>query len=295
MRDTCTGGLLAATLLLAACGDEAAERPATDPASTVSPAPDETAPDQTAGGWDLQSSGEGAALVFPATGDAAVRLFCPSDSNTILLNVPGFRPVGSEERMTFGSGGEAHTLVADTRGDSQRGGVSGSGPVPGNLAALLGGPVAVNHGSQNAGPYPAPPEGLVRSFVTACNDGAPTPSPTPTAQPTNVSACLIQGDDRLSNPPLRAIGTEPFWGAKIEGRCVTYSHPEDQQGTRVWTRYTPGAGGGGTWRGALGGKPFVLTARPEAGCSDGMSDNRYPLAVDLTVGGEERRGCAERR
>ena len=74
-----------------------------------------------------------------------------------------------------------------------------------------------------------------------------------------------------------------------------YSPLEDQQGTRVWTRYTPGAGGGGTWRGALEGKPFVLTARPEAGCSDGMSDNRYPLAVDLTVGGEERRGCAERR
>ena len=43
------------------------------------------------------------------------------------INVPGFRPVGSEERMTFGSGGEAHTLVADTRGDRQRGGVSATG------------------------------------------------------------------------------------------------------------------------------------------------------------------------
>jgi uncharacterized membrane protein len=299
MRDTITGGLLAATLLLAACGgDEAAEAPAeaddaADPAAIATQSPDDDAPSQAAGGWDLVASGEGSALVHPASGRAAIRLFCPSDNNTILVNVPGFRPVGSEERMTFGSGGEAHTLVADTRGDRQRGGVSGSGAVPGNLAALLGGPVAVNHGAQNAGPYPAPPAGLVRSFVAACNDGAP--APTPTAQPTNVSACLVQGDERLGNPPLRAVGTEPFWGASIEGRCVTYSHPEDQQGTRVWTRYTPGAGGGGTWRGALGGKPFVLTARPEAGCSDGMSDNRYPLAVDLTVGGEQRRGCAERR
>jgi uncharacterized membrane protein len=292
MRDTCATGLLAATLLLAACGDEAAERPAIDPASTVSPTVDETAADQAAGGWDLQSSGEGAALVYPAGGDTAVRLFCPSESGTILVNVPAFRPVGSEERMTFGSGGNAHTLVADTRGDSQRGGVSGTGPVPGNLAALLGGPVSVNYGSQDSGPFPAAPAGLVRSFVTACSDGAASPSPTPTAKPTSVSACLIQGDERLSNPPLRAIGTEPFWGAKIEGRCVTYSHPEDQQGTRVWTRYTPGAGGGGTWRGALEGKPFVLTARPEAGCSDGMSDNRYPLAVELLVNGERRTGCA---
>jgi uncharacterized membrane protein len=301
MRNTFPTGLLAVTLMLAACGgDEAAEAPreaddAGDPAAIATQSPDGDVPDQAAGGWDLQSSGEGAALVFPAGGDTAIRLFCPSDSNTILVNVPAFRPVGSEERMTFGSGGNAHTLVADTRGDRQRGGVSATGPVPGNLAALLGGPVSVNHGSQDAGPWPAPPAGLVRSFVTACNDGAPAATPTPTPKPTNVSACLIQGDERLSNPPLRAIGTEPFWGASIQGRCVTYSHPEDQQGTRVWTRYVPGAGGGGTWRGALEGKPFVLTARPQAGCSDGMSDNRYPLAVDLTVGGEQRRGCAERR
>ena len=303
MRDTRTRGLLAATLLLAACGDEAAEAPAADPASTASPSAtgDPVVADWAARSWDLQSSGEGAALVFPTggpgAGGAAVRLFCPADANRLLVNVPAFRPVGSEERMTFGSGGNVHTLVADTAGDRQRGGVSGTGAVPGNLAVLLAGPVAVNYGSQDAGPFPAPPAGLVRSFVAACSDGAPapTPSPKPTPKPTGVSACLIQGDDRLTNPPLRAIGTEPFWGASIQGRCVTYSHPEDQQGTRVWTRYTPGAGGGGTWRGALGGKPFVLTARPQAGCSDGMSDNRYPLAVDLTVGGEQRRGCAERR
>src|SRR5688572_22689176 len=107
------------------------------------------------------------------------------------------------------------------------------------------------------------------------------------------SPCLTQDGQQLSVAPLRAVGTEPFWGAKIEGRCVTYSHPEDQQGTRVWTRYTPGRGGGGTWTGTLGGRPFVLRARPQAGCSDGMSDRRYPFAVELTVGGEERQGCAE--
>lgn len=298
MRETIPAGVLAATLLLAACGgDEAAEAPASDPAATVSPSPtgDPVLAEWQARSWDLQSSGEGAALVFPTGGERAVTLFCPEGANRLLVNVPAFRPVGSEERMTFGSGGEAHTLVADTRGDRQRGGVSGTGAVPGNLAALLGGPVSANYGSQDSGPYPAPPAGLVRSFVAACNDGAPSPTPAPTARPTNVSACLIQGDTRLTNPPLRAIGTEPFWGASIEGRCVTYSHPEDQQGTRVWTRFTPGSGGGGTWVGALEGKPFVLTARPEAGCSDGMSDNRYPLAVELTVGGEQRRGCAERR
>jgi uncharacterized membrane protein len=91
---------------------------------------------------------------------------------------------------------------------------------------------------------------------------------------------------------LRAIGTEPFWGARIEGRCVTYSHPDDQQGTRVWTRFS-GTAASGTWTGALRGSPFVLRTRPQAGCSDGMSDNRYPIAVTLTVGGEQRSGCAQ--
>jgi uncharacterized membrane protein len=115
------------------------------------------------------------------------------------------------------------------------------------------------------------------------------PAPAPAAP---VSPCMIQGDTPLQVETLRAIGTEPFWAARVEGRCVTYSHPEDQQGTRIWTRYTAGQGGG-TWAGALGGKPFELRTRAEPGCSDGMSDKVYPIAVELLVHGERRQGCAE--
>jgi uncharacterized membrane protein len=102
---------------------------------------------------------------------------------------------------------------------------------------------------------------------------------------------MVQGDERLTVAPLRAVGTEPFWGARIEGRCVTYSHPDDQAGTRVWTRYTARPGGG-AWVGALKGRPFELRTRAAPGCSDGMSDRRYPIAVDLLVDGERRTGCA---
>jgi uncharacterized membrane protein len=105
------------------------------------------------------------------------------------------------------------------------------------------------------------------------------------------SACLVQDGTPIPANRFRAVGTEPFWGARIEGRCVTYSHPDDQAGTRVWTRWS-GKEGVGVWKGSLGGKPFVLRIRAEPGCSDGMSDERYPLAVSLTVGGEERQGCA---
>jgi uncharacterized membrane protein len=289
--------LLAGAALLTACGgQEAGSESAMAGPGAETPVADATpAPAQSpAAVWDLVASGEGTALVYPAAGDAAIRLFCPAGAGRLLVNVPQFRPVGSEERLSFGSGGNAHALVADTRGDAQRGGVSGTGAVPGNLAALLGGPVSVSYGAQVSGPHPAPPQALARAFVGACRDGGAKPAPTATPSPTpsQVSACLMQGSERLTVAPLRAIGTEPFWGARIEGRCVTYSHPENQQGTRVWTRYAPRPGGGGTWTGTLEGKPFVLRTRPQAGCSDGMSDRRYPIAVELTVGGEERRGCA---
>lgn len=106
-----------------------------------------------------------------------------------------------------------------------------------------------------------------------------------------VGACLIQDGEPLRITPIKAIGTEPFWGARVEGRCVTYSTPEDQDGTRIWTRYDPGADGG-VWVGALDGQPFKLVTRHRPDCSDGMSDRRYPMEAILTVRGEERRGCA---
>jgi len=285
-------------LLLAACGG-AGDVPA-EPANVAAnvaapPAPGDRNQAPAGARWDLQSSGEGAALaLLSASGGTTVRLFCPSGANRLLVNVHGLRPVGSEERLSFGGGGEVVALVADPRGDAARGGVTGAGAVPGNLAALIVGPIAVNYGAQNSGPHPAPPAGLARAFVAACGEGADGAGrPAPPVTEAGVGACFMQGGERLRLAPLRAIGTEPFWGARIEGRCVTYSHPEDQAGTRIWTRYTPAPNGsGGTWSGALGGQRFELTTRAAPGCSDGMSDTRYPIAVELLVGGERRRGCA---
>jgi uncharacterized membrane protein len=288
--------IAAVALLLAACGSQegAGDAP---PAATAEPA---TAPppapatgNVAADRWDLQSSGEGVALaLLPAEGSATIRLFCPTGKRRLLVNVAGFRPIGSEERLSFGSGGEAVALVADTRGDAQRGGVSATGDVPGNLAALLGGRMSASYGAQTSGPHPAPPQDLSRRFVAACSEN-PAPAKQSAGRTANpAGACLMQGRERLQVTPRRAVGTEPFWGARIEGRCVTYSHPEDQDGTRVWTRYANGPDGE-TWSGALGGRLFKLRIRAAPGCSDGMSDKRYPLAAELMVDGEQRRGCAE--
>ncbi len=284
--------LMIAVLLIAGCGHT--ENPIAPAASD----PIAAAPMQ----WDMQSSGEGVALVVADTaGNTVMRLFCPAGTGKLLVNVPGFDPIASEERLSFGQGGEAEALVADASGDSARGGVTGEGPVPENVVALLSGRVSARYGAQVSAPHPAPPANLVTAFASACSDrtsdgGNPPPelADTPPAAPVGVSPCLTQDGSAIAANSLRAVGTEPFWGARVEGRCVTYSHPQDQSGTRVWTKFS-GSAANGVWSGSLNGQPFVMRTRPQAGCSDGMSDIRYPIAVSLTVGGEQRSGCAEPR
>ena len=299
-------GLIAAiSLLFTGCGsrEEAPEAPEandgaqaraspTEPVSTPDmpedPAPN--TPGAPAPRWDLQSSGEGVALALvSASGGTVMRLFCPAGAKRLLLNVPRFRPVGSEERLSFGGEGDVAALVADPRGDAQRGGISGTGAVPDDLADLIDDPISASYGAQTSGPHSAPPPNLSGAFVTACREAS---APAAALTAASAGACLMQDGERLAVKPLRAVGTEPFWGARIEGRCVTYSHPEDQKGTRIWTRFTPRSDGN-TWSGALGGRRFELRTRAAPGCSDGMSDRRYPMAVELLVNSEKRTGCAE--
>ncbi|HET9427834.1 MAG TPA: hypothetical protein VFO69_05690 [Allosphingosinicella sp.] len=123
-------------------------------------------------GWEAAASGEGDGLFLRSAGGRQLTLFCPARSNDLIVNVPAFRPIGSEERMSFGSGGTVVVLVADTRGDSGRGGVSGRGPVPAELAAILAGSagLSINYGAQNSGPHPAPPASMAASFVAGCRD-----------------------------------------------------------------------------------------------------------------------------
>jgi len=123
------------------------------------------------------------------------------------------------------------------------------------------------------------------SNATAEAEPSSVPKPSTAAHP-----CLVQ-DGKPVAAGLKGVGTEPFWAAEIEGRCVTYKTPENQAGTRIWTRFS-GSFESGQWSGSLGKERFVLLTRPEANCSDGMSDRRYPIAVTLTIGKEERRGCA---
>ncbi|MEO6227283.1 MAG: hypothetical protein ABIO61_05435, partial [Thermomonas sp.] len=210
--------------------------------------------------WEIQASGEGTALVVEDNaGNTALRLLCPAGKGRLLVNVPRFEAISSEERLSFGQGGKAEVLVADSSGDPERGGVSGEGQVPRNLVALLSGPVTASYGEQLSGPHPAPPAAMVAAFARACSesdsDGStqlPALTETSPKMPARVSPCLSQDGRAIPANRLRVVGTEPFWGARVEGRCVTYSHPQDQSGTRVWTQFS-GTRTNGTWTGSLNG------------------------------------------
>lgn len=192
-----------AGLLLAACG-----RTADAPAGNAAGNPE--SPTAQAEGWQFVSSGGDAALVLAGDdGAAAIRLICPAGQNGLLVNVPAFDPIGSEERLSFGQGGQVVALVADVSGDSARGGVTGSGAVPDDLVNLLSGRVAASYGSQTSGPHPTPPAALVNRFADSCSGVASNGSGTDGSEEANVSACLVQDGKRIPGNRLHASAPSP--------------------------------------------------------------------------------------
>lgn len=110
-------------------------------------------------------------------------------------------------------------------------------------------------------------------------DAAAPPAPAP----------VLAGVDLTQ--PVRALGTEPFWGLDIASTGLVYSgvdRPEQRadnagpviQGTSAsWTATTD-----------AGAELKVDLFATE--CSDGMSDRVYPLTARVEIGGETLAGCA---
>jgi uncharacterized membrane protein len=236
-------------------------------------------PAAAAGEWSLAA--DRSTLTFDAEEEAdRLSLVCPGDGR-LRVTLPAARAIASEERLSVGGGGEVEALVAE-QGEA-RGGVSAVGAVPASLGAMLRAGPGASYGATSIGPLPAVSPADSEAFVASCRKRIAAPAPTPSPSP-----CHVQDGRRLAIAPLRALGTEPFWGAIIDGRCVTYSTPDDPAGERVWTRVSPS---GDTFVGALGGRPFRLMIS-RGWCSDGMSDREYPMRASLAVGAEERTGCA---
>ena len=85
-------------------------------------------------------------------------------------------------------------------------------------------------------------------------------------------------------------GTEPFWSGVIEGGVLTWTTPEDLDGTRAELSRFAGNGGIG-WSGELGGERIDIAVGPGP-CSDGMSDREYPFNAAVRLGDRSLTGCA---
>ncbi|MCL4673374.1 MAG: hypothetical protein KJZ64_10655 [Sphingomonadaceae bacterium] len=119
------------------------------------------------------------------------------------------------------------------------------------------------------------------------------------ALPAILAACQSPAADERSTAPfsgiaesetIRFTGTEPFWGGEAKGESLTYSTPENPDGTTITVSRFAGNSGLGL-SGTMEGAKFDLVVTLGE-CSDGMSDRTYPFTVTLQLGEETRTGCA---
>ncbi len=136
------------------------------------------------------------------------------------------------------------------------------------------------------------------ALLSACQPGASdAPAAGETDAPIQANAA-VPGDTEETAPfsgiaedeVLRFTGTEPFWGGQVSGKTLTYTTPENQDGTVIAVERFAGRGGI-AFSGLLGGADFEMTVTPLE-CSDGMSDRTYPFTVTLEIGEDQRNGCA---
>ncbi len=127
---------------------------------------------------------------------------------------------------------------------------------------------------------------LAAISLAACSNSGETP---PADAPAPTAPALLGGVDL--NQPLRALGTEPFWGVDITTQTLVYS-AIDHPGLTVTN---PGPTLQGTTAvyaaSSADGATLVVTLIATE-CSDGMSDRVYPLTARVEIGAETLNGCA---
>jgi len=134
--------------------------------------------------------------------------------------------------------------------------------------------------------------GCAAVLVAACQPDDPGGAGTPgqaadAAIPDPESTEPYAGID--ASETVRLVGTEPFWGGQVAGTRLTYTTPDNPDGTTIAVERFAGRGGL-SFSGALDGAALELAVTALA-CSDGMSDRAYPFTVTLRLGEDVRGGC----
>jgi hypothetical protein len=120
--------------------------------------------------WESSTGEGGTGIRFVGKdGGVGFSIFCPEVGGRLLVSVPSFKPIGSEDRFALALGQEPVTLVADpTR---QKSGVAAEGAVPDKFKALLekAETIGARYGNQQIGPHPAPPKALLEALARECD------------------------------------------------------------------------------------------------------------------------------
>ncbi|MDR7118473.1 hypothetical protein [Caulobacter sp. BE254] len=122
--------------------------------------------------------------------------------------------------------------------------------------------------------------------LAACGQAPMGASEGASSAPADAPASAPPGPDFSGD--FQLVGTEPFWGGRIQADGLTLSRAgqPDVSAANTGVRVE---GDAGVW--GVGGLVFRL--RPEP-CSDGMSDRRYGYRVEATINGQVLKGCAAR-
>lgn len=121
--------------------------------------------------WSNQVSGSGTALVLTEGGGRPLlRIACVRDPSRMVIMAESFRPIESEERLSFGVDDEPFVFVAEPA--KHPSGVEATSPIHGDLLARLEGAQQVSavYGAQDLGPYPPPDRDTTARFVGACRE-----------------------------------------------------------------------------------------------------------------------------
>ena len=115
------------------------------------------------------------------------------------------------------------------------------------------------------------------------NDAKPKAAPQPQA------AAVLGGVDL--GKPVRALGTEPFWGVEITPDALIYTRV-DQPTQRAPNRGATVQGTVATFASSTNLNQALNVVLIATECSDGVSDRTYPLTARVEIGADTLTGCA---
>jgi uncharacterized membrane protein len=96
-----------------------------------------------------------------------------------------------------------------------------------------------------------------------------------------------------AEPPLHALGTEPFWSADLRDGQLSLTRP-DHPAVVGPAKVIATGRDQAVWEARTADGRTLRLSMTAGECSDGMSDRRYPLKVEVELGAERLKGCGSR-